>query len=302
MKTYKNLDKPIIFIGSGRSGTTILSDIVLRHPDLAFPSNYLEFAPSLPVMNLIRLVFDNKMWRIFGRRTYNRSPLNPNNYTFRPTEGYRMWDHITGDEIDFSNDFLLKSSAENPEKIRRYFQKMVKLQGRKRLAFKITGPSRIGFLLSIFPDALFIDSRREIVPTVSSFLKQSFWQEFGAQEVKWQGPYSESELNWFDKNKDRAELMTAYQIGMIHRMTDEEVNKYNPDYRIVNYEDLMKDPKSVIDNLFEFLDLDPSKACNDFLKQIRTENISKSDTDYFEEEKVKDIKEIYNKSASSLTV
>ena len=61
MKKYKKLQKPIIFIGTGRSGTTIISEIIDRHPDLAFPSNYQNRYPANPRVNLIRLLFDNSL-------------------------------------------------------------------------------------------------------------------------------------------------------------------------------------------------------------------------------------------------
>ena len=62
------IEKPIIFIGTGRSGTTIISEIVMRHRALAFPFNYQNIFFRNPKINLIRNIFDNKFWKIYGQK------------------------------------------------------------------------------------------------------------------------------------------------------------------------------------------------------------------------------------------
>ena len=57
------LKKPIIFIGTGRSGTTVISEIIFQHEDLAWHSNYQELFPRSALINYVRRVFENKFWR-----------------------------------------------------------------------------------------------------------------------------------------------------------------------------------------------------------------------------------------------
>ena len=66
-----------------------------------------------------------------------------------------MWNYLTGNDIDFSRNFLLNTDVprERVHFIRNYFIKLMKYQGKNRFGFKITGPSRIRFLKQIFPDA-----------------------------------------------------------------------------------------------------------------------------------------------------
>jgi len=66
MKKVKN---PIIILGFGRSGTSIVADIILKHKDLAYISNYNAIAPSSKLINLMRLPFDNKLYKIQGQKT-----------------------------------------------------------------------------------------------------------------------------------------------------------------------------------------------------------------------------------------
>ena len=59
---------PIIFIGTGRSGTTIISEIIMRHPELAYISNYNKLLHKYPIIGLIRFLFVNKLWRFYGEK------------------------------------------------------------------------------------------------------------------------------------------------------------------------------------------------------------------------------------------
>ena len=168
MKNYKNLQKPIILIGTGRSGTTIISEIIDRHPDVAFPNTYQDKYPAYSKVNLVRPLFDNSLWRIFGHKPQLNRTSPFNKIIFKPSEAYNMWNYLVGDELNFSRSFLIEErlSEERINFIRAYFNKMVSYQKRNRLTFKITGPSRLSFLLQIFPDAVFINLKRNLVPSL----------------------------------------------------------------------------------------------------------------------------------------
>lgn len=286
------IKEPIIFIGSGRTGTTILSDIIFRHKDLGFPSNYQEMFPKVVAVNFIRRIFDNSLWRIFGKRTYNRNIFNFNNYVFRPTEGYKMWDYITSENIDFSNNFLKEAKAENRDEIRKYFEKMLYFQNKNRLTFKITGPSRLEYLSSIFPDAYFINIKRRQIPTIKSFLNVLFWQNHGIKEIKWKGVYTEQEIADINMQKDKPHVFTALQLKKIDEITNEELKNVRPKYFETTYEDLMDNPHGVIDKIFHFTGLEYDKKCYDFLSTIRIDNKFKKDEDYFSDMEIEEIKNV----------
>src|SRR5580765_3976073 len=109
----KYLDKPIIIIGSGRSGTTIMSEIIFQHEDLAWHSNYQELFVFTPLVSYLRHLFNNKFWRFKkfykyvgtskNTRQKNRSKLDL--LLFNPVEHYNFWEYITGKRIDFSRGF-----------------------------------------------------------------------------------------------------------------------------------------------------------------------------------------------------
>ena len=295
MKDYKKLQKPIIFIGTGRSGTTIISEIIHRHPDLAYPSNYQNKFPSHPKVNLIRLLFDNPLWRIFGSKKQLNKLSSLNSYIFKADENYSMWAYLTGDTIDFSRGFLTEESIseERVDFIRSYFNKMVIFQNKNRLSFKITGPSRISFLLKIFPDAIFINLKRKLLPTISSFVKVNFWQSRGAIQLWWTGVYDKKEKEWAIQNSDNPYLLTAFQLKKILQITELELNKYQPKYLDIHYEDFVNNPAKQLQDIINFTNLSFIDI-HKYLKGIKIHNRNKKDSDYFTQDHLEKIYQVIN--------
>ena len=266
------LEKPIILFGSGRSGTTLISEIVFQHEDLAWHSNYQELFPKFAGINYMRRLFDNKMWRIIGMNTQNNRSFS-NYMLFRPIERYDFWDAVTGERVDFSRGFLLneKATPEEREHIRTFFAKMIKYQKRKRLAIKITGPARMEYLMSIFPDAQFVNITREPVSVIRSWM-EIYWNEQITNQLWWQGAYTEDELKKAKELSSNKFLFAAFQYKKLMETTQQEIDKMHPDIYNTSYEGFVKEPKVFIDDLMQFLHLQPSKLVDKFMNKITVAN------------------------------
>lgn len=288
MTNSKELKGPIIFIGTGRSGTTIISEIIFRHKDLAFPINYQQKLLKSSRVNYIRRIFDNKLWRIFGQKKQLNKTSILNRIAPKPSEGYPIWKHLLGDEIDFSRGFLLdkKASEEKIKFVRDYYGKMVKFQNRKKLAFKITGPSRLEFLLSIFPDAKIVNITRQEIPTISSFLKVDFWKNRGDNQLWWLGAYSKKEMEWVEMNKKNPIAITTLQIKKIKEITKKEIEKLKPDYFELAYEDFVEQPGIEINKILNFLQLEDDNSCSLALKELNIINRNYPNSKYFSEKEL----------------
>lgn len=279
------LENPIIFIGTGRSGSTFISGAVLSHIKLGYPSNYQNRFPKNLSINLIKNLYDNKLWRIYTRGNknsiYHRS-------LFLPSEAYDMWKHITNENTDFSRDFLYqkKASGEEIKRVRLFFDKMLILQNKDRLAFKITGPGRIGFLLSIFPDAQFVWVKRRIIPTVSSFMKRRFWEKRGKSNLWFKGVYSNKDKEYVNGLINHPAELTAFQLGKIISTIEKEIQNLNPAILAVEYEDFLNSPDEKIDEILDFLDLEKDKACYNYVKYNKVSSRQKKDNDYYTEQEI----------------
>jgi len=262
------LEKPIIVFGTGRSGTTIISEIIFQHEDLAWHSNYQELFPKFAGINYLRRAFDNKWWRKIGMNTQNNLSFT-NFMLFRPIERYDFWEAITGNRIDFSRSFLLNERAtpEEREHIRAVFAKLVKYQKRKRLALKITGPVRMEYLTSIFPDAQFVSIERDPVSVIRSWLEVSWGQEI-AEQLWWHGAYSQEEIAKAETLKRNKFLFIAFQYKKLKETERKEIKKIQPDIYTVQYEDFILNPTACINSILEYVHLSPSKLIDKFMNKL----------------------------------
>jgi hypothetical protein len=269
-----NLTKPVIFIGPGRSGSTIISEFIMVHEDLAWPTNYLEFFPKADWTNHLRKVFDNDYWSLTGEKGQINRTKMLNDCLPRPAEAYPFWERLTRKEINFSRGFLLKEIALDYEKehIRSTFSSLISSQKRKKLAIKITGPGRISYLKSIFPDAIFINIVRDIDRTVNSFLNVPFWKDLGMNKIWWTGAYSNSDIEFYKTIQHDPKESTEFQIRKIINTTKKEAEQCNARMITIQYEDFIKNPSDVVNLILNFADLPRSSQVSHKLNHSAVHN------------------------------
>lgn len=304
VKYEELLEKPIIIFGSGRSGTTIISEIIFQHEDLAWHSNYQELFTHSTRINYLRRLFENKWWRLVkfwsfvgvSKNTRQKWGSYLNLLIFNPIERYAFWEYITGPRIDFSRGFLLgeKATQEERKKIRSHLAKQVKYQGRKRLIMKFTGPARLEYLTSIFPDAVFVSIAREPIATVRSWLEVGFWQTKGINRLWWIGAYTPEEEVEAEKLKDDPALITAFQYKKLMETTEMEAKKLGVPLLETRYEEFVKDPHALIKKVMEFAELPPSKNVEKYINEmvVSNRNVRSSKKAVFSDETKQRILEI----------
>lgn len=284
-KSGDYLKKPIIFIGNPRSGTTIISNIAMRHKDLGFPSNWHNIFPKSLAINFLRFLFQNPFWEIYSQHKY----------AFRSSENYTIWSQNLEKELDFGRDFLIgqRASEDTVKRARDYFEKIVRYQRKKRLAFKLTGPAKIEYLLSIFPDAQFVRIHRNPVPTVSSLIKSDFWEDLGATKLWWTGVYSDEEKQFAERNVGNRVAITALQTKKVSNITDMEIEKTGVDVLDVRYTDFIQSPEETIGSILNHLNLSKDPRCFEYFKKNKIYNKNKTDEDYFDSKDLETIYSIY---------
>ncbi|EIX4887696.1 sulfotransferase [Vibrio vulnificus] len=270
------LSAPIIFIGPGRSGSTVISEFVMAHHSLGWPDNYCEWFPSRPSLAWLTRLTNNSLWYVSGEKAQLNHTLPLNNLLPRPAEAWPFWQKITRDKIDFSRGFLLhqRASTEEKQRIRTYLNQHLRAQGKPRLAMKFTGPGRVEYLSSIFPDALFINVVREPVATVNSLLKVPFWQAQGLHQLWWQGAYSNHELETYQQIRHDPVCSTAFQLNKILKTTEEEISRTKVKSLTVHYEDFVRDPQFIVHQIMHFCHLPPCERVRNKLRNspIRDQN------------------------------
>jgi len=203
----------IIVHGPGRSGTTLLSNILALHPDLGWISSYVNKYPEKTF-----LTHANKLqnWGILERWNRNKSNFP------RPTEAYNFWVHYI---TDFNNSEIADIPSEQASRAIQAVYKVMKNSGKKRFMTKITGMSRHQFIDVVFenPTVIWID--RNPLSIITSYHKK-----------KW--GYKDK-LELFE-SKPTEELLKEYTEKYITFQNDK---RYLDQFNTINvaYEDLVAD-------------------------------------------------------------
>lgn len=157
------LEKPIIIVGTGRCGSTMLHRLLACHPDVGWLSTYNEVFPRQPWLS----VFSNLYRSARLDSKIKHLPFFP-----KPFEAYRFWEsYLPGfsrRDRPLTADDVSGAGADNA---RRAAARVLAYQKKQRLLVKVTGWSRIAYFNRIFPDAVFIFLEREHRAVISSWVK-----------------------------------------------------------------------------------------------------------------------------------
>jgi hypothetical protein len=285
------MKKPIIIFGTGRSGTTILMDALFRHKDVAYFPNYLNYKPQWLWLNYLRNLHDNQNYRVLKKRNKSFAHQIINPLISKPVEGYSIWKYILPNHINFSRNYLSDFDISEIEKakVNTYFESLVCLQNRSRLALKITGPGRLKFLSELLPEAKFIWLKRDFIPTLSSFLKVGFFENRKINELWWKSKEVERKLNKFPEIKEDPILFTAFQLHEIIKDIEFTIQHLNLNVFTVNYEDFTKNPNKSMQDVLSFCELDRDQDCISFLDKTIIEDRNKAHTSYFDDKTLQNI-------------
>lgn len=231
------VSSPIFIVGSGRSGTTLVYELMCQHPDLGWFSNYVERWPKLPQLGLVsRHARLSRLPRI-GR------------YMPRPVEGYRLWDSCASRQRP--NAGPLDDRDVHPEErecINATIARIMRYQGKHRFVNKNTRNSvRVPFLMELFGDPFFIHVVRDPRAAVASMLRVPFWPNL---PVWCEGGITP--LEWRASGRDETVLAAKLWCDEVGRVLADRARIPEGRYLEIRYEDLVREPRRHVPTIFEF--------------------------------------------------
>lgn len=260
------VDRPVFLIGMPRSGTTLIFEAFAAHHDAAWLSQYMDLLPRLPALAVLSRVAD---WHPRLRRSVNRSD-QPRPQLQRllpgPSEAYRVWEHCCGER--FRYEYLLGAAAvpEEAARVRRLAASVVRFQAKRRFAAKLTGPGRILYLSSVFPDARFAHVVRDGRAVVRSLLAVPFWQRRERMSrPAWSGGLSQRDEEDIERYGRSPRALAAVQWRRVVESTRAEGALVGERYAEFKYERFAEAPLQTLRDLFQFAQLEESRRAAQFL-------------------------------------
>ena len=177
-------------------------------------------------------------------------PLN--RFLPQPDEAYEFWDWHTG--IDFARSALLRERADEKTRkaVRAAVLQIMRWQMRPKFAAKFTGPARIEYLQSIFPNATFVHVIRDGRAVVHSLMRVEFWRRQGGFDAPfWNGLLDEHELSEWKSSGGDPGVLAGMQWRRVIESARLEKSLLDPArYVEVRYEEFLDDPHSFLSRLF----------------------------------------------------
>jgi hypothetical protein len=236
-------------LGTGRCGSTLVHEIIARHPDVGFVSNLEDRLPFLPVPTR----FNNDIYRRVPDALTTKGRLR-----FAPSEAYRALDREVSRIVSAPVRDLLAEDVTPwlEQRFRAFFTTRAHAQGRPMFLHKFTGWPRSGFVRRIFPEARFIHIVRDGRAVANSFLQMPWWQGYrGPEEWSW-GPLPPAMAEeWEASGRSFAVLAGLQWRLLIEAFEAARALVPEPQWLEVRYEDFVAEPREHLRSMLDHLGL-----------------------------------------------
>jgi hypothetical protein len=238
-------------IGTGRCGSTLLHELLARHPGVGFVSNLEDRLPWLPPA---AGRWNNPLYRrLPSALTSNRRAR------FGPSEAYLALARQVSPMVTSPVRDLVAADA-MPWLARRFeafFSQRAAVQGRPVFLHKFTGWPRAGFVDAVFAEARFVNVVRDGRAFAASTLRVP-WERGYLGPARWRwGPLPDAyHAEWEASGRSFALLAGLGWKVMMDAYASARALVPGDRWLDVRFEDVLGDPTGRCKEILEFLELE----------------------------------------------
>lgn len=237
----------VFAVGAGRSGSSLVQEVLSRHPEVGFVSNIEDHVSWLRPLRR----YNNQLYRLIPPELTTKGRLR-----YAPSEGYRALAREVSPLVatpgrPLESDDALPWLAWRFE---RFFATRAADQRHAVFLHKFTGWPRVGFIHRIWPQARFINVVRDGRAVASSLLQMPWWRDY--QLASTLGLLLPEDLaSWQEAGRSFPLLAGLVWKTVIdgHDRAHAEVGSCQ--WLDVRYEDLLDDPRAEFGRMLDFMGL-----------------------------------------------
>jgi hypothetical protein len=240
--------KFVFVLGTGRCGSTLLHEVLARHPDVGFLSN---------VDDRLRASITARWSGAIYRRVPS-SLTKKGRVRFAPSEGYRVLDREVSPAISTPVRDLLAKDATPwlAQRFRAFFEQQANKQGKPIFLHKFTGWPRARFIQAVFPGALFVHVIRDGRAVANSLLQMPWWAGYRGPEAWGWGPLPELYEKEWEASGRSFPVLAALEWKLLMDAFDKAKAAIPHDRWLdVRYEDFVAEPRDWTDRILGFVGL-----------------------------------------------
>ena len=282
--------KPIIIVGTGRCGSTMLHRLIARHEQHGWLSTFNEVMPTQPWLSTFSNLYRQP---IFSQKTKHLA------FFPKPYEAYRFWEHYLP---GFSRRDKPQTAADVPteaiQPVHECLGQVLKFQKRPRALVKVTGWSRIAYFDRLFPDAYFVFLNREHRSIVSSWVQAGWLDVTSAPDSQsWQwGKVPPEYYKLWQELGGSPILSAAVKIQLDLDDIRKNVAQFQSSCYKLEYEDLIREPQTSLRQLADFCELDWTQQFEDEINSMTFYNPANKWRQYLSEQEGNLIVEFFERA------
>lgn len=248
-------------LGSGRCGSTLITELIARHPDVGFVSNVDD---KLGRLNL-KGRWNNTLFARSGERDPSLRPfrdrrrmLERGRVRVAPSEGWVALERQVSSMFPQPCRDLTGQDAMPwlERRIGDFFDSRIAAQGKPAFVHHLTGWPRVGLLRAVYPEARFVHVVRDGRSVANSWLQMGWWDGYRGPDNWYLGPLSRADQAEWEES-DRSFVVLAGLGWRILMDAMEEARRHVPadQWLDVRLEDVMEDPRGRTREVLDFLGL-----------------------------------------------
>lgn len=251
-----------IVTGTGRCGSTLVQELICRHPEVGFVSGLDD---KLPRLNLPGR-YNSALYRrssprspTMGALRHSRTVLERGRLRVAPSEAYSLFDrHVMAGFSTPCRDLV--ASDLTPYLDRRlhdFVDRRLRAQGCHVLLQHLTGWPRTGFLRAAYPSMKVVHVVRDGRAVANSWLQMGWWDGWRGPDNWFLGPLDADLSKEWEHSGRSFQALAALGWKMLMRAFAAARGDHPTDQWLdVRYEDLVAAPRDQLERILGFLELD----------------------------------------------